>query len=109
MIGRPTDFTKGPWHAGVQYDDEFGCPVMDASGREVAEAKGENEDECAANARLIAVAPQMFDILARAYSVARQEGRDELSRLINDVFAEIGQHRTTNHETSAPEHPPPEC
>jgi hypothetical protein len=61
---------KGPWHAGVQYDDEFSCPVMDESGREVAEARGQNEEDCAAHARLIAGAPEMYNALVRIRSMA---------------------------------------
>jgi len=87
MSRETTGFTKGPWEAGVQYDDEFCCPVLDESGREVAEAKGENEDECAANARLIAAAPEMYDTLARAYSVARLEGQQELAGIISETLA----------------------
>jgi len=84
-----TGLPKGPWLAGVQYDDEFSCPVMDELGREVAEAKGENEDECAAHARLIAGAPEMYDTLVRAHTLAQLEGCQDVARLISRTLARV--------------------
>lgn len=86
MIQETTAFSKGSWQAGIQYDDEFGCPVMDESGLEVAEAKGENEDECAANALLIAAAPEMYEALRQAFSLVRLMDRPELARFMSETL-----------------------
>jgi hypothetical protein len=82
-------FTTGPWQAGIQYDDEFGCPVMDKSGREVAEVKGESEEECGANARLVAGAPLMYETLGYAHSVAKREGWKDLTRVIGEALLNV--------------------
>lgn len=56
--------TPGPWEPGVQYDDEFECPILTTDGREVGAAKGETEEECAANAQVFASAPQLAEAVA---------------------------------------------
>ena len=92
MNGATVAFTKGPWLAGVQYDDEFGCPVVAKSRGEVAEAKGSSEEECAANARLIAAAPLMYATLSDVYSIAKREGLESVAQTIREVLlaAEAG-------------------
>jgi hypothetical protein len=79
--------TKGPWITGIQYDGEFGCPILDASGREIAEAKGENEEECAANALLIAAAPLLCETLDYARVVANREGWTDLVLVISEALS----------------------
>lgn len=91
MSEEATKPSKGSWYAGVQYDDEFSCPILDESGREVAEAKGENEDECAAHARLIAAGPEMYDALVHAHSMARLEGCQGVARFMSETLARIDE------------------
>jgi len=67
--------TAGPWTVGIQYDNAdfetnlHGCPVF-ADTLEIAEARGESEQECSANARLIAAAPELLGELQSLTSLA---------------------------------------
>lgn len=87
MSEQRAEVPKELWHAGVQYDDEFCCPVMDESGREVAEAKGENEAECAAHARFIAAAPELYNTLLQVHSMAQLGCYEELAHIVGDALA----------------------
>lgn len=66
----PAEHTHGPWSQPVRYDPESGmklpCGAVDGpDGRIVASLEGRTVDEWAANARLIAAAPEMLEALER--------------------------------------------
>ena len=98
-MNKPT-FTKGPWHCG-QGNGE-GSIFADNGGRVTFSKKGtvlhpichvansfeQNEDE--ANARLIASAPAMYEVLAElldTLEVSRGYGFDEEYENVREVLA----------------------
>ena len=67
-------WTLGPWQAGA-----FRTTVYDADGTEIAECIGEppyDEATSAANARLIAAAPELYDALANLVFQVREANLD---------------------------------
>lgn len=58
-------FTKGPWSYGGSVEQVWGG-VIESSGYHVASAHGKNDDECKANASLIAAAPDLYKALELA-------------------------------------------
>lgn len=69
--GKETGFTPGPWTFdwSVSMHDRSDLPcVIDADRLVIAQCwdDGHSEEECVANARLIAAAPKLYELLARA-------------------------------------------
>ena len=57
--------TPGPWSYGGSVEQVWGG-VIESCGYHVASAHGKNDDECKANAHLIAAAPEMLEALKAA-------------------------------------------
>lgn len=86
-----TKHTPGPWTAREAYDNGEPCGmVIEPMEYDLVMSL---EDENAANARLIALAPAMYEaLLALVY--ARKESTDEMRRVsygsrVNDVFDDV--------------------
>jgi len=91
--------TPGPWRIGVRQSnsDKF---IYGANGGEVANCDRliNFADENLANARLIAAAPDLLDLLilaAQRVEVANEEGNPILSAWLTDANAAIAK-ATTN-------------
>lgn len=59
-----SEYTEGPWHV-ADNDTDSGCKIINAEGRTVALSNppGPPVEECQANARLIAAAPDLLAAL----------------------------------------------
>ena len=87
-----TEFTKGEWYAGFQdftSDSELPYIEIKSGYKLIAKATyGENEKERAANAKLIAAAPKMFDAISDFLWRAEQRkmrGTKLSQRELNDI------------------------
>lgn len=71
-------FTKGPW----SYD---GISVIDENSIDICDVNPDNK----ANAKLIAAAPEMYELLKRAYRILKDEGAQntasEIEELLNNI------------------------
>lgn len=59
--------SRGPWEAYPPIDPLSGWTIVDADQREVAETSGDRGDREAVNARLLAEALEMFQLLGELY------------------------------------------
>ncbi len=89
-------FTPGPWRAGRKHPDWPHCKVQYV----IAECTNDevctlyyNDDEQDANARLIAAAPEMYELLHRLAPVLADEGLSAMSLHIFDLLDKVEEKR----------------
>lgn len=71
-------FTPGPWYGRPSHDPVLiqGCDVADLSLAFACGGGDPRRSEYIANARLIAAAPDMLEVLQRIYSFGELSGED---------------------------------
>jgi len=86
--------TPGPWRAGIPSDGLHVTLVETPDGKPVARADF-GRDECSANARLMAAAPELLALCKRALaietSVTQGQERELREGFANDLRAAIAK------------------
>jgi hypothetical protein len=89
-MAKQTGYTKGPWHIGMKPGPMIYGPL----GEQVADLRGGvmlEDAEDKANARLIALAPELVEVLREVradYRGRNDEG--ELTEMLDALLARIG-------------------
>ena len=92
--------TKGPWESAAREGDDWESVVyVPGTPYEICQCfHSENIDECEANARLIAAAPELLEALvlvlpmAKGYAAEHPVGRNQ--EIVNEVQAALNQTKT---------------
>lgn len=70
-------FTPGPWQANLPHNSDgslLACHVVTGEGAAVAQLAAHNDSETAANARLIASAPELYRTLGELLELVMVHG-----------------------------------
>ena len=68
-----TQYTPGPWHQMPKSNGEGGLVILGPDEIGVGAAWSDGRPECEANARLMSVAPELFEALEGIVSIGKRD------------------------------------